>query len=156
MDCRRDLRSSQMSHRKAAGRPIRRPSLATTATQRVGVGNDLCTRHNIDPSRTKEAPLPPGMVPTKLEGDPVPDLRTPTQQIVGSLSYLSTTVRADICYATSTLSRVSHSPNKKQCNAALHTVKYLSQRLRQPWSVLETSGSTYSQRPCGLCRCCVC
>jgi hypothetical protein len=87
---------------------------------------DLCTRHNIDPSRTKEAPLPPGMVPTKLEGDLVPDLRTPTQQIVGSLSYLSTTVRADICYATSTLSRVSHSPNKKQYNAALHTVKYLN------------------------------
>jgi hypothetical protein len=87
---------------------------------------DLCSRHNIGPTITKEAPLTPGTVPTKLEGDPVPALRTPTQQIVGSLSYLSTTVRVDISYATSTLSRVSHSPNAKQHKAALHTVKYLN------------------------------
>ena len=48
------------------------------------------------------------------------------QEIVGSLLYLMTSTRPDICYATTLLSRFMNKPNKIHYRLAINVLKYLS------------------------------
>jgi hypothetical protein len=47
------------------------------------------------------------------------------QQIVGSLIYLSTQTRPDLCYSMSVLSRYLTNPSSDHMNAAKHALRYL-------------------------------
>ena len=84
-----------------------------------------------------DTPLPPGVKLSKgAEGSKttrqkVYAARFPYQSVVGALMYLAVHTRPDLSYTVNLLSRFNSTPTYGACQAALHTLGYLSNTVNQ-------------------------
>ena len=84
----------------------------------------LC-RFGMSDCKPKPIPCDPSI--SKLRQSDSNDLTNPKlyKEIVGSLIYIMTCTRPDICYAVSKLSQFMHNPSNAHLNLAKHVLKYL-------------------------------
>ena len=85
---------------------------------------NLIHQWNMDSSRTRKTPL--GFTLTKGEEEESCQTK-PYQVLVGTLLYLSTTTRPDLCQAASQLSRFMADPKNSHWEAAKNVLKYLKE-----------------------------
>eukprot|EP00963_Diacronema_lutheri_P005135 scaffold379_cov383-Pavlova_lutheri.AAC.9 len=85
---------------------------------------NLIHQFNMDSSRTRKTPLDF----TLTKGEEEESCQTkPYQVLVGTLMYLSTTTRLDLCQAASQLSRFMTDPKNSHWEAAKNVLKYLKE-----------------------------
>ena len=74
-----------------------------------------------------ETPMESNFVvtPEDLKSDPTPEQLARYRSLIGSIGFAATTVRFDIAYAVSTLSRYLVRPNEKVIAAAERVIRYL-------------------------------
>ena len=84
-------------------------------------------RFNVDDGRYPDTPMDAAFVvtPEDLKEEPTEEMMTEYRSLIGSIGFAATTVRYDIAYAVSTLSRYLMKPNSKVIEAAKRVVRYL-------------------------------
>ena len=105
--------------RKANGR--RWELSCTPYIERIGA------RFGADDGRYFDTPMDSGFVvtPEDLKEEATADMVSEYRSLIGSLGFAATTVRYDIAYAVSVLSRYLMNPNRKVIDAAKRVVRYL-------------------------------
>ena len=105
--------------RKANGR--RWELSCTPYIERIGA------RFGADDGRYFDTPMDSGFVvtPEDLKEEATAEMMSEYRSLIGSLGFAATTVRYDIAYAVSVLSRYLMNPNRKVIDAAKRVVRYL-------------------------------
>ena len=87
----------------------------------------IVKRFKLTGSSPEESPMSDGFVilPEDLSEEPTEAMEAEFRSLIGSLSFAAITVRWDIAYAVSVLSRYLMKPNKKVIGEARRVVKYL-------------------------------
>ena len=87
----------------------------------------MAKRFHIDPAARSDVPIDPGFVltPSDLEEPPTPEMISEFRSLIGSIGFAATSVRFDIAYAVSVLSRHLARPCHKVINEAKRCIKYL-------------------------------
>lgn len=99
-----------------------------TLTQATYI-HQLVETFNMQDAKRMLTPLPPhtslSEVNDDKQADDAPAELSRYRELVGSLNYIANTVRADISFAVSLLSRFLANPRIHHWNAAIHCLKYL-------------------------------
>ena len=84
-------------------------------------------RFSVDDGKYPDTPMDAAFVvtPEDLVEEPTEEMMTEYRSLIGSIGFAATTVRYDIAYAVSTLSRYLMKPNSKVIEAAKRVVRYL-------------------------------
>jgi hypothetical protein len=87
----------------------------------------IVKRFNLAGSTPEESPMSDGFVilPEDMSEEPTPTMESEFRSLIGSLSFAAITVRWDIDFAVSVLSRYLMKPNKKVIAEARRVIKYL-------------------------------
>ena len=87
----------------------------------------IAKRFNLVGSSPEESPMSDGfmILPEDVSEEPTATMEAEFRSLIGSLSFAAITVRWDITYAVSVLSRYLMKPNKKVIAEARRVVKYL-------------------------------
>ena len=97
------------------------------------------SRFGLDDGRFADTPMHQGFVitPEDLAEEVSEEDKSLYRSLIGSIGFAATTVRYDIAYAVSTLSRYLMNPNKKVIEAAKRVVRYLlgTKDFKITWSV---------------------
>ena len=97
------------------------------------------SRFGVDDGRYPETPMDSGFVitPEDLQEEVSDEDRSLYRSLIGSIGFAATTVRYDIAYAVSTLSRYLMKPNRKVIEAAKRVVRYLlrTKEFKITWSM---------------------
>ena len=106
----------------------------------------MAKRFHIDPAARSDVPIDPGFVltPSDLEEPPTPEMISEFRSLIGSIGFAATSVRFDIAYAVSVLSRHLARPCHKVINEAKRCIKYLlkTRDFTVTWSLDPTVTST--------------
>jgi hypothetical protein len=101
---------------------------AITLTQSNYI-NQLVESFDMQDAHRMLTPLPPHTTLTEINDnkkvEDTPAELSRYRELVGSLNYIANTVRADIAFAVSLLSRFLSNPRTHHWNAAIHCLKYL-------------------------------
>ena len=88
-----------------------------------------------------DTPMDSGFVitPEDLKEEPTPEMLTEFRSLIGSIGFAATTVRYDVAYAVSVLSRYLMRPNQKVIEAAKRVIRYLlkTRDFKITWSTEE-------------------
>ena len=87
----------------------------------------VCKRFNLEDARRKETPMDAGFMitPEDIREDPTPEMEAEFRSLIGSIAFASITVRWDVAYSVSVLSRYLMRPNKKVIAEAKRVIRYL-------------------------------
>ena len=87
----------------------------------------VASRFGVDDGKLSDTPMDAGFVvtPEDLEEKATPEMLTEYRSLIGSIGFAATTVRYDIAYAVSVLSRYIMRPNAKVIEAAKRVIRYL-------------------------------
>ena len=77
-------------------------------------------------AKAAPTPLPAGYTPTANKGEVDPQLRSESQQIIGSLLYIMLGTHPDIAYAVTKLSQHAANPAREHLDKARYIVHYLA------------------------------
>ena len=79
------------------------------------------------------------ITPEDLKEEPTPEMLTEFRSLIGSIGFAATTVRYDVAYAVSVLSRYLMRPNQKVIEAAKRVIRYLlkTRDFKITWSTEE-------------------
>jgi len=102
----------------------------------------VAARHGIDDGKYHDTPMDDGFVitPEDLKTEPTEEMLSEYRSLIGSIGFAATTVRYDIAYAVSILSRHLMRPNQKVIDAAKRVIRYLmkTRDFKITWSTEES------------------
>lgn len=106
------------------GMQIDRMDNGSIFVHQSGYARKVLQRFNMEDCKPVSTPSDPNQKLTKCD-EAIDDERFPYRQLIGSLMYLATATRPDICYALGMVSRYMEHPKAIHVNAAKRIIRYI-------------------------------